>query len=147
MWFIKILNKILHFLKLTAFTRNINIYWDMDKKNFFQNDQKNVLLFEMLICSQIWPRNDFFIVITKNVVLAKVLIFSEIGTSNDFQSDLTITWKWFQKNFAFLEVLIFWKYVWAKLIFSKWSQNNDLLIDMLILSKLWPKKRFFYSAH
>ena len=73
--------------------------------------------------------------IKKRPLSQKVDIFVYIGKKRIFQSDLKITSYsvkcWYQASYG------------QKTNFSKWSQNNNLFCEMLILSELLPKNDFF----
>ena len=78
-------------------------------------------------------------------ILAKNNFFKESNFSRNWYfrryRQKTIFSKWSQENILFLEMLIFSK-IWAKTIYLKWSQENILFFEMLIFSKIWARTIF-----
>ena len=57
---------------------SIEIMWVMDKERFFKFKKKIVLLVEMLLLNELWPKTAYFIVITiKSCFKAKETLFSQ----------------------------------------------------------------------
>ena len=84
-----------------ALPRNVDIYGDMDRKRFFQNDLKNR-------------------VIPKKVIFVEILIFTDLWTNNFFFKMIAKTFfsKSSKEKYLFLQFLYFWIYG-QKTIFSK----------------------------